>query len=136
MSTQVTQPKATAGFIALISAVIISAILLIVATSGSLSGFTTRFDIVASEYKEHSLALADACVDRVLLQLSFNPSYSGSETVLIGSSGDQCQIFASSGTNPRTFTVQGVYEDAYTNLTVVADVNALTINSYQEVAHF
>ena len=58
------------GFIALISAVVISAILLILMTSVGASGFYARFDSLGSEAKVASRALADSCINVVLLALA------------------------------------------------------------------
>ena len=65
------------GFIALISALIISAILLIALVASNLTGFYSRFNILDSELKERSNATADACADIALLQFALDPMYAG-----------------------------------------------------------
>jgi hypothetical protein len=57
------------GFIALMSSIIISAILLVVVVAASITGFTTRFNMLDAEAKQQSAALADACLDILMLRL-------------------------------------------------------------------
>jgi len=122
------------GFIALMSALIISAILLVVIVGGSLPQFYSRFNVLDREFKERSSALADACADTLVLQLSYDTSYSGG-VVAVGS--DTCTILPPinpAGT-PRTFPIQAIYQGAYTNLLVAVNVNTLAVSSWQEVAN-
>lgn len=126
----------TSGFIALMSAIIISAILLIVATTGSLTGFYTRSNILDSESKDRSAALADACMDTVLLRLSYDATYGGGEIIPLGS--DSCEILVALNpfSNPRTFPIQAIFNQAYTNALVTMDVVIQTVTSWQEVSNF
>lgn len=52
------------------SSIIISAILLVVVVASSMTGFTTRFNMLDAEAKQRSAALADACLDVLLLRLT------------------------------------------------------------------
>src|SRR3989344_2331312 len=61
--------NASGGFIALISAVIISLVLMVVVFSVSTLAFFSRFNQLDSEYKEKSSALAESCVDLAILKL-------------------------------------------------------------------
>ena len=128
------KPNFSAGFIALMSAIIISVILLLITSTASFSGFYSRFNILDSEFKEHSLALADLCVDQVLLRLATDSTYAGGESVLVNAS--LCTIIASPNpiANPRTFLLQAIYKDAYTNLRISVDVDTLGITSWEEIA--
>lgn len=124
------------GFIALMSAIIISAVLITTIVTGSLSGFYTRFNILDSELKKRSAALAEACADIVLYKLSEDYGYAGPDmNYVVG--GDTCNIFAATNPSgsPREFKVQGMYQNSYTNLRVVVDVDALAVISWQEVAN-
>jgi len=88
--------NASSGYIALVSVIIISALLLIIATSAGFTGFFGRFSILDSEYKERSLALAEACGDAALLKLSSDPGYAppgGGEQVPVAGS-DVCTILS------------------------------------------
>ena len=117
------------GFIALISAIIIAAILLLVTVSGGLIGIHSRFNILDSESKERSLALADACIDTLLIQLSVASAVTPG-TYPVGS--DSCQILS----NSRPYQVQGIFNNTYTNVRVSVDPDTFAITSWEEVANF
>lgn len=117
--------KQQRGFIALISAIIISMILLLVITDASLTSFYGRFNVLDSEYKERSSALADACVDTLLLRLADGQNPTG--TIAVGT--DQCQIVTS--TNP--YAIQAIYQNSYTNLQITLNNTSLAIVSWVEV---
>ena len=119
------------GFIALITAIAISLILLVITVTLNQSGFLTRSTLLDSEYKERSSALAEACVDVALLKLVNDPSYLGSETITIGS--DSCDIRPI--TLP-TIETRAVFQQAATNLEVVIDPSDLSVVSWNEVPSF
>jgi hypothetical protein len=65
------------GFIALISVIIISFVLLSMTITLNFSGFSGRFNIFDSESKERSDQLADACIASARLTLALNNTYTG-----------------------------------------------------------
>lgn len=101
------------------------------AASGSLGGFVDRSVALDAEYKAKSSALADACVDTLLLRLREDAAYRGGEAVAVGS--DSCRILPSAGSDPRVFDIQAIYNRAYTNLEVTVDVSTLAVRSLLEV---
>lgn len=130
------QPK---GFIALMSALVISSVLLLIATGGSLAGFYTRVTSLNSEYKERSFFLADTCVNQTLLTLAGTPTYAGSATTSVsGSVNGACYTgpITKSGIAPKDiyqFRVRSYYMDAYSSIVVSAKVSDLSITTYTEV---
>lgn len=119
------------GFIALISAVIISTILLGLATAAGMSTFSTRFNALNSEYKRVSLGLAESCIHAALLKIAENYNYVvplGGEVVSIG--GNTCTIKGpttaptenplGSGKKIYNIVTQGQYKGAFSNLNVSA----------------
>src|SRR5258708_32505996 len=76
------------GFIALTSAMVISILLLAITVSLGFCGFFTRFNILDSESKERSLALAEACGEMSILNLTQGLSTIGNITV----GDDKCNI--------------------------------------------
>ena len=80
------------GYIAVMSAVIISVLLLSIVAALSFSTYFTRFNIFDSFTKERSRSLAESCADYALLKLRELPSsYAGYETITV--SGDEtCAI--------------------------------------------
>ncbi len=81
--------KSEQGFIALMSAIIISMLLIMLSLAVSMTGFFGRFNILDAEYKQRSLVLAEACADSSLLKLITIPDYAGNETINLGA--DSCE---------------------------------------------
>ncbi len=123
------------GFIALISAVIISAIILIFTVTLSYSSFFVRYSLLDSEYKDRSMALADGCIDYSLLKYANDSSYLGNENLAIGS--DSCFIrpIQVSGNN-FIIQAQAVFQNSHTNLQVTFDKSSLVLISWTEIPNF
>lgn len=124
--------KSGAGFIALMSAIIISVLLLAIILAVSLSGFFSRFNISDSESKQRSLGLAEACMDNASLSLIENPGATiVNKIVAIGS--DQCTIVSGAqSTGLNIVKAQAVINQAYTNLRIIFDPSLSRITSWQE----
>lgn len=122
------------GFIALMSAVVISATLLLLAAGIGLSGIYDRFDQLDSELKERSNALAEACVDVALLQLSSNPNFNSPTMVALPP--HQCFMgnFSANG-GLVTFETQASSSNYFTNLKVTYSTNH-AVSSWQEIPTF
>ncbi len=120
------------GYVALISTIVISILLLAITVSLGFSSFLGRFDIVDSESKERSLALAEACVDKTTLNIAEGINYTG--TVSIGS--DSCSIISVAANTPSigktTIKTQAIVNKSYTNLKVVIDSTDFSITSWNE----
>ena len=123
------------GYIALMSAIVVSAILLVVTVTLSYTAFFARYNIIDNEYKERSVTLAESCVDMALLKLPNDPGYTGSSTVVIGS--DSCTIrpLYASGSQIIIETRAG-FQNAYTNLRIAATPATLAVTSWQEIPKF
>lgn len=121
------------GFIALISAIIISAVLITITFTLSASSYFTRFDILSSEFKERSAALAEACGDIALLKLAQVPTYGGNETITIGS--DTCSILPIPPAVGGQVTVntKAIFQRVVTNIKVIANTSDLSIVSWEEI---
>ncbi len=128
------------GFVALITAIVLSIILITVAVALNEIGFLTRSEALDSEYKDRSTALAEACVDTALLKLAANPNYTGNESAItVGS--DTCAIdtVTTAGTQV-TINTHAVFpapsvttQGATTRLKIVANSSDLSIASWNEV---
>ena len=120
------------GFVALITAIILSAILLIITTTLNQTSFFTRSNLLDSEYKERSAGLAEACIDIARLKLANDPRYSGSEpSIPIGT--NSCEIRPIVG---NTIETKAVYNSAVTNLRVVINPADISVVSWEEVSSF
>lgn len=124
------------GFIALTSAIIISVLLLAITVALGFSGFFGRFNILDSESKERSSALAEACGDTAILNFAQDQSYNPSnQSVTVGS--DHCKIVSlATAANQTTIKTQACINKSVTNLQVVIDSTAFTITSWDEVPNF
>src|ERR1043166_3984600 len=63
------------GFVALMSVIIISAILLTLIFTLNLSSFFARYDALGGDNKRVSLGLAEACVEAAKLKIAQNAAY-------------------------------------------------------------
>ncbi len=113
------------GFIALISAIIISTILLALATTLGATTFFSRFDVLNSEYKRISLGLAEACVNQTLAKIGNDYDYAGNETVSLGTAYGA----------PLTCTIAPLaYVDASGKRTFSINTKANFYGAFSEVA--
>ena len=117
--------KKQKGFVALISAVVISAVLLVLAAFFARGVFWARFAVLNRENKEMSLAFAEGCINLALLKIARNKDIAVPE---------QCEIVEISGANPYTIIARSDSGDSYTNLKVIASLENgnLAINDWRE----
>src|SRR6185437_13877532 len=137
------------GFIALLSVIVISAVLLGLMAGANTAGFFSRFAELDGEYKQGSYALAESCANIALLALAQNYSYApwGQQVMLDSSSCyiDSIEATATTGAGETVrIKTHAVYKNTFTNLEVLAQVQnpsvtqstfgaPITITSWQEV---
>src|SRR5579859_4239150 len=114
-----TNMHATRGFIALMSAVIMSALLLALLFASNTLSFYSRFDERDAHYHQVALALAQSCQSEALLQLAQNHSYDPVGQVFTKSAG-QCSVESILPHAPRvgtssilTVLTRGSYHSSY-----------------------
>lgn len=120
------------GFIALMSAVIISAVLLLIVVSGSLTGFFARSNVFDAELKNRSRAVADACLDQALLLITNNADYADSEYQAFNEL-DACELAVTGSPSAKDIEIQGSSTKAVTNLAATYNAVTRTFTSLQEV---
>lgn len=124
------------GYVALMSALIISVVLVILSVSISTVGFYSRFNVADSEYKQRSSALAEGCVDAALLRLAQNTAYvpaAGGDVIALDT--DSCKIVSlSTIAGQKIIQVQAVYKKAVTNFKIVVDSNSFSLISWEELS--
>ena len=120
--------KNNTGFVALISAIIISAILLLATTNLSIREFYGRSNILDFELKEKSSALAEACIDTAILKLAKNPSYSPRDES-ISVDEDTCLIKSVTG---NIINVRAAYKNYITNLEIEISKKDMSIINWIE----
>lgn len=114
------------GFIALISTVVISAILIILMAEVGMASFFARFDAVGNESKRIALARAESCVNVGLLALatSTDPAhYTASDQIVT--------VDSDARGNPETCTVKTI---THTGSTATISAYASFNNSYSTVS--
>lgn len=121
------------GFVALMSVIILSAILLIIVMTLSTSSFFKRYEILGSELKERSLSNAEACVDEGLLIIANNESHNSTTTTIL-SSLDSCTLspIPNSG-NPKIFYATSNMRNYVTNIKVTVDPSTVSVISWEEI---
>ena len=127
------------GFIALISTIIISFVLIAVTFTANLAGFFSRFNMLDAESKEQSSQLAQACIQAALLEAN-QGMYSQQENVFVGpDTHDTCTIVWIKKDWPTegqtSMKTQSVISHAYTNLMATTDENFI-ITSWTECPNF
>lgn len=119
------------------SAIIISSILMVIVIGGNLTTLFTRFNILDSELKERSEALADSCIDSLLLEIANDQTYAGPKTVTVeGASTCQIQAATNPTGNPRIFPIRASFQNSYTDIFVTVDIDTLALTSIKEVGGF
>ena len=119
------------GFIALISVIVITLILLTMTAALGTKGFLDRFNILEGEAKETSAGLAWACAQGARVKISADPLYQptvGGEEFAVAEDPNNpgeylmCKI-VSVPTLGTTVCVQGTYKSATTNYMIELDDN-------------
>jgi hypothetical protein len=130
------------GYIALISAILISVSLLTMVIAVSFEGYFSRFNVLESEQKEMSAYLAESCFNTAVLKLSQDVDYTGNQYIHVGSEGCRIRSINNTGAQFSSNLVvrsQASSSGAYTNLQVEIDPDDLpsvTIVNWKEIGSF
>lgn len=137
--------KVGGGYIALISAIIISVLLLIITFAVSFSSFFARFNILDSEFKKVSSGLAEACVDTAILEIARETPVADNTCVNVGDScpaGPKickiCQVTSLAGPGQFEIKTRAAYKNSFTNFVVNVTRTAtdVDVNSWEEAADY
>lgn len=120
----------TQGYIALIATIIISAVLLVLSVEEGEAGARARFDILGTEAKEQSLALAEGCKDQALALFLSDPTYIGNATNT--SSIGICHIFPIVLNSPTpgliTLRVQARVRNSFSNVEFIIALDNINLS--------
>lgn len=134
------------GFVALMTVILIGAILLILIFTLGVSSFFSRYSVLDMENKRASLSLAEGCVNAALLKIAQNPAYAPaatgecvSEGGTCGGSGPQrtCKVCSVSYSGSiATIVTRASFNHTYTNIYARADTTpgAMAITYWSEKA--
>ncbi len=122
------------GYIAVISAIIITTIVIVIALVFSSSNFLGRFDTLGFETKDAARKVAEGCLEHAKLQLALG-AYSGNETINVGT--ETCQILPieTAGSN-KIIKAKAAVLERTVNLKLVVDSTSLETVSLEEVNSF
>lgn len=134
-------PIPSKGFIALTSALVISAVIITIALGGSLAGFYLRAGSMQFEAKERSRQLARSCVSQTLLALAHDRTFAGNASSTVYGTELTCYTsgITKEGTPPNEtyhFRTRGYVQDTYTVLSVTADARDVSVISAFEAMSF
>jgi hypothetical protein len=135
---EIEEKQKSNGYIALISVLIISAVVLLVAINVSLFG-VSESDVATREYQSSkAFYLAMLCAEDSLMKLKEDINYSGNETLSI--EGGECSILPieGSGNFNRIIKTTGVFFNQIRKIKIeINRVNPkMEIRSWEEVSNF
>lgn len=122
------------------SAIIISAVLLMIALTGSFDGFMARSNVLDSELKDRSSAAADACADHAMLLIANDSTYTSTRAnpvILSTNNLDSCRVYVLDTGGTKTIFVQATSSKAaVTNLLIGYNQTTAQVTSWQETPMF
>jgi len=122
------------GFLALFSVIIISFILVLISSTLSYFGFSTRFNILDSESKIKSKILAESCLESARLALALDNNYLVDDMV-ININNYNC-IYSIQNTVPYpTIISHSTVNNSHTFLKATVDINtpSILVVSFKEI---
>lgn len=125
----------TNGYIAITVTIILSLLMLILASTLGMSALLTRFETVDFSNKKSSYFMAKSCLDYALLKLAGNGNYAGNESLNINSY--QCSILPveTSGSD-KIIKVRSKIMGATTNLKLTVNSSSLATITLEEAVKF
>lgn len=132
-----TPSSSHAGYVTLLTVLVVSAVGVAVASSLLLLGIGNARSSLALQQSKNAAALADACAEEALQQLRFSTSYSGTATLTLGSGTCSYTVIVGSG-EAREVEATGTVGTVVRKVDVfVSQLTPKTvISSWQEVATF
>lgn len=131
------QPPIQAGYVTLLTVLIVSAVGVAIASSLLLLGLGSSRSSLSLQQSKQAGALADACVEEALQQIRFSTSYSGTATLSFGTSSCTYLVTVGGGENRNiesTGTVGAVVRRVEVDLSQINP--KIVVSSWQEVASF
>jgi hypothetical protein len=127
------------GFVALISIIMLSVVLLATTLSLAQFGLANRYFLLDLENKNRSEKLAEACVHMARISIYNDPLYDeNSLTIPVGD--DECTIVSVDADSPSsgesTIQARGQSNDSITNVEVVITASNGEFQSWREVSSF
>jgi len=128
------------GFIALISILIISALIVLISVGVSLRSIGETNMALDEQEAHRALALADLCSEQALINLINDINYSGGETITVGD--ESCDIVSVDGVGNEDRIVKtesivsGYTKKIKVEVAQISPTTTTVISSWEEVADF
>ncbi|MDP1719358.1 MAG: hypothetical protein Q8L24_02960 [bacterium] len=120
------------GYIAIVSSVIISLVLMIVAISVGSSNLLSRGSVNDFQMKLLSHTIARSCLNHALYRLADSLAYTGNETVAVSSYSCALSTITTFGLN-KVITAKASINGITTNLRLTANSRTLSTVSLEEL---
>lgn len=126
------------GYIALISILIVSALALLIATSGSLLGISESNMGLQENRAREAFYLATACAEDALMKLKNNLNYTGNETLTFNNGSCVIESLEGTGKKNRVIKISGTVFNQTRKIKIeIGKINPdIEIKSWQQVADF
>lgn len=121
------------GYIAIMSSIIISLMMMLIALSLGSASLFTRLNVVDFSNKQLSYFIARSCLNDALFKLADSASYTGNETLTISSRTCVLSTITTSAPN-KIIQAKAIVEGATTNLKLTVNSTTLSTVSLEELA--
>lgn len=130
--------KKREGYVALMSVLIISAVLLIISVGLSLRSINEASMSLGEQESRKALAMADLCMEKALMKLESVLNYAGNESIILGDKSCDILTVSGNGNFNRTVQTQGTVSNYTKKIKVeVSQISPIMqILSWEEVAEF
>lgn len=131
-------PIHTAGYIGLLTVLIITTVLLFLSLSVGLGGLRISTISLSQSSSLNAKLAAEGCIEHALYELKLDDTYAGNEGLTVGSATCQLETIGGSGNENRTIQATGTNGSSIKRIEViVSQVNPeTTISSWTEVTSF
>ena len=126
------------GYIALMAVLIIGAVVLNVAIASTIISILSSKNGLISQDLTAATELANACAEKALMDLKEHPTYSGNETITLGSGTCQVLPIDNLGGDNRQIKVVGNVNNRLRKIKInLTAINpTMTVTSWLEVSDF
>ncbi len=126
------QSKNEKGYIALISIIIITAVILVIGISINLSGVNEIQMSISENQSQESFSVAEAGISEAMIRLKRDSEYLGGD---LNIGNGSCNIEVISGGSNQTITATSIVNDLIRKIETVVELNGnnLTIISWKEI---
>ncbi len=120
--------KSKNGYVALVTAIIISLVLSALLFSLNMRSLSSRFNILDSELKVMSMHAAEGCLDSTVLKLASGITFTKDQVFV--DDGFSCKVHTSSSSGVE---IETAIQGATTRIRTTLDPSSFTVMARQEV---